>query len=163
MSENAGAQEARWRHRIAVGLGVVAALALGFMMLFTTGAVMLREFFDRPILGVVDVMELALVVCVFFAIAAVFFRDDHITVDIVDRVLPERFVRGLRLFAWLVAAGFIGASLYPMLPAALEKLYSAEVTMTLSIPRYIHWVPILLGFVFALAASLWLALVRPRQ
>ena len=163
MSASAGPPEARWRHRIAVALGIVAGLALGFMMLFTTGAVVLREFFDQPILGVVDVMELVLVVCVFLAIAAVFFRDEHITVDIADRVLPERLVRGLRVLAWLIAAGFIGASLFPMLPAALEKLDSAEVTMTLSIPRYIHWIPILVGFSFALLASLWLAVTRPRQ
>lgn len=132
------------------------------MVLFTTVSVVMREFFDQPVLGVVDVMELALVVCVFFAIAAVFFRDEHITVDIVDRLLPAPVVRTLRVVAWLIAAGLLGASLYQMLPAALEKLDSSEVTMTLGIPRYIHWIPILLGFALALLACLWLLFKRPQ-
>lgn len=131
------------------------------MVLFTTASVVMREFFDQPMLGVVDVMELALVVCVFFAIAAVFFRDEHITVDIVDRLLPGPVVRTLRVAAWLIAAALLGASLYQMLPAALEKLDSNEVTMTLGIPRYIHWIPILLGFSLALIACLWLLFKRP--
>jgi TRAP-type transport system small permease protein len=144
------------RQRIATWLGLVAALALAFMMLFTTAAVVLREFAGQPVLGVVDIMELALVVCVFFAIAATFFRDEHIVVDVVDRMLPAGIVRGLRLTAWLFAAGLMAASLYGMAPAALEKLNSTEVTMTLSIPRYIHWIPILISFVLAFIASVWL-------
>ena len=126
------------------------------MMLFTTWAVIRREWFDQPILGVVDIMELALVICVFLAIAAVFLRDDNVTVDVIDRLVSATNVARLRVLAWLVSLLVMAASMIEMVPAAMEKFGSGEVTMTLSIDRFLHWVPILTGFATAVLACLWL-------
>ena len=143
------------RHKLARALGLLAAVILVFMMLFTTYAVVQREFFGTPVLGVVDVMELALVACVFIAIPAVFLRDDHIAVDVIDQLVSTHTVRRLRIFSVLLGLVLFASMMFEMLPAALEKYASDEVTMTLSIDRFWHWLPILFCFVVSILALLW--------
>ena len=143
------------RLRIARLLGLLAAAILVFMMLFTAYTVVQREWFDSPVLGVVDIMELALVACVFIAIPAVFLRDDHIAVDVIDQLTSPRTVRYLRIFSALLGLALFALMIFEMLPAALEKYGSGEVTMTLSIDRFLHWLPILFCFSVSILALLW--------
>lgn len=136
-------------------LGLAAAAVLLFMMLYTTYAVASRQFFDAPVLGVVDVMELALVSFIFIAMPGVFLRNENVTVDILDNLLPPGVIRALKVIALLVALGFLSVSLYAMIPAAAEKYSSFEVTMTIGIHKFVHWTPILFGFAGSILATLW--------
>jgi len=135
--------------------GYAAALVLAFMMLFTTYAVVMRQIFDTPILGVVDVMELALVVCIFLAMPGVFLRDEHVVVDVIDQMVSPRAVRRMRLLGLFLTLGFLVLMMTYMVQPAFEKLDQHEVTMTLGINRFVHWIPIIFGFVFSIAATVW--------
>lgn len=139
----------------ALPFGYAAALVLVFMMLFTTYAVIMRQVFDTPILGVIDVMELALVVCIFLAMPGVFLRDEHVVVDVIDQMVSPRTVRLLRLIGLVLTLGFLVLMITYMLQPALEKLDQHEVTMTLGINRFVHWIPIIFGFVLSIAATVW--------
>jgi TRAP-type C4-dicarboxylate transport system permease small subunit len=123
-----------------------ALLALAFMVLITTVAVFARWLFRQEVFGVVDMMELALAFCVFLALPGVFLRDEQVTVDLVDSLGSSRLTFVLRLFGYLLGIAFVGLTLSQMIGPALEKLHSAETTMTLQIPRYWHWLPLLVGF-----------------
>ena len=46
-----------------------------------------------------------------------------------------------------------------MLPQAADKWQHGEVTMTLSINRFVHWVPIMFGFAMSILGTVWV-LVR---
>jgi TRAP-type C4-dicarboxylate transport system permease small subunit len=139
--------------------GLAAALILAFMMLFTTVAVSMRQFFNAPVLGVVDVMELSLVALIFVAMPGVFLRDDNVTVDVIDQVLPRWARNMLRFFGILVSLGFLLMMMVQMLPQAADKWQHGEVTMTLSINRFVHWVPIMFGFAMSILGTVWV-LVR---
>jgi len=142
----------------ALPFGYAAALVLVFMMLFTTYAVVMRQVFDSPILGVIDVMELALVVCIFLAMPGVFLRDEHVVVDVIDQMVSPRTVRRLRLLGLVLTLGFLVLMMTYMVQPALEKLDQHEVTMTLGINRFVHWIPIIFGFVLSIAATAWVVL-----
>jgi TRAP-type transport system small permease protein len=135
--------------------GLAAALILVFMMLFTTVAVAMRQFFHTPVLGVVDVMELSLVALIFVCMPGVFLRDDNVTVDVIDQFLPRRARNALRLFGLLISLGFLMLMMVQMLPQAADKWQHNEVTMTLSISRFTHWVPIIFGFAMSMAGTVW--------
>ncbi len=136
-------------------LGLVAAAILVFMMLYTTVTVVMREVFDTPVLGVVEVMELALVGLIFVSMPVVFLRDDNIAVDVIDQVVP-RWVRNvLRTLGLLLAFGWLAVMMIRMYPLFYDKWEFAEVTMTLSISRWIHWVIIMVGFALSVAAAAW--------
>ena len=136
-------------------VGRAPALVLVFMMLFTTFTVASRQFFDFPILGVVDVMELSLVAMIFVAMPGVFLRDENVTVDVIDQVISRRARVALRFFGLIVTLVFLIVMMIEMIEPALDKLEFAEVTMTLSINRFTHWVPIIIGFVLSIIGTVW--------
>lgn len=135
--------------------GYAAALVLLFMMLFTTVAVVLREVFNAPILGVVDVMELALVACIFIALPGAFLRDDNVTVDVIDHVVPRQIRTALRFVGLALTLSFLVLTMIEMIEPALSKLNAGEVTMTLGINRFNHWVPIIFGFSLSILSTVW--------
>lgn len=143
--------------RAARPFGLAASALLAFMMLFTSAAVVMRQVFDAPVLGVVDVMELALVAMVFIAMPGVFLRDENVTVDVIDQLVSRRARTVLRLAGLAVTLAFLVLTMARMLPLALDKWTYGEVTMTLSISRYIHWMPIIFGFAMSVAATAWVA------
>jgi TRAP-type C4-dicarboxylate transport system permease small subunit len=124
----------------------VALLGLAFMVLITTVAVLARWLFREEVFGVVDMMELALGVCVFVALPGLFLRDENVTVDLIDSLGSRPLTFALRLFALALAFAFLALTASQMIAPALEKLRSGEGTMTLQIPRYWHWLPVLIGF-----------------
>ena len=132
--------------------GAIAAAFLVFMMLFTTYAVIAREVFDAPVLGVVEIMSFGLVGCVFLALPGVFLRDDNITVDLMDQVTRSPVRKGLRLIGLVLSLGFLIVALSQMFVPADEMHESGEVTMTLSFRKVYYWIPILLGFGLSIVA-----------
>jgi TRAP-type C4-dicarboxylate transport system permease small subunit len=143
--------------------GLAAASFLTFMMLFTTIAVVLRQVFDTPVLGVVDLMELALVGMVFLAIPGVFLRDENVTVDVIDQFVSRRTRLILRLSGLAVTLAFLILMMIQMIPLAMDKWEFSEVTMTLGIDRFIHWIPIIFGFAMSVAATAWVTLYYIRH
>jgi len=138
-----------------------AVLALAFMVLITTVAVFARWLFRQEVFGVVDMMELALAFSVFLALPGVFLRDEQVTVDLVDSLGSRPLTFVLRLFGYLLGLAFVALTLSQMIEPALEKLRSSETTMTLQIPRYWHWLPLVVGFgasalaIIAVAVRAW--------
>ncbi len=154
--------EAQARDPFAVAarpFALAAMIALAFMVLVTTAAVFARWLFKREIFGVVDMMELALAFCIFLALPGVFLRDEQVTVDLVDSLGSSKITFALRLFAYGLGLAFVTLTLSQMIAPAIEKLNSSETTMTLQIPRYWHWLPLLVGFA---ASALAIAAVGVR-
>lgn len=146
-------------HRWAKPFGYAGALVLCFMMLYTTYAVVMRQFFDLPVFGVVDVMELSLLFCIFLALPGIFLRDENITVDIIDRLVPPRVLLILRFIGLFLTLLIVSVALSGMFGPAQEKLTSGETTMALGMSRFYHWIPILFGFSFASLGTLAVIIV----
>jgi len=140
--------------------GLVAALILVFMMLLTVVAVLSRQLFDAPLLGLVDLSELALVACIFVAMPGVFLRDENIVVDVVDHVVPRRVTHMLRMFGLLLTLAFLGFTAITMIEPARIMFNRDRYTLVLEIDLFYFWVPILFGFFLASAATLWLIVHR---
>jgi len=84
-----------WKRRADVALGAAAAGILLAMMALTVVDVVARYVFSRPVRGAFEVTELMLLVLIFAGLPLVSHADEHVTMDFIDRVLPEggrRFV-----------------------------------------------------------------------
>lgn len=149
--------------------GWVAVLALAFMMLMTCADVAMRGAFRvmiwlfgadaiHPYIvsipGTVDLMEMALAVCIFVAIPGVFLRNENITVDLIDGLNRRRLTFALKLIGLVLALAFLTLALMQLIPPALDRFRSGEGTMTLQLPRWWQAVPIMLGFAGAAVATL---------
>lgn len=75
-----------------LGLEGVAGATLFALMLLTTADVTGRFFFNSPILGTVELTQLMLAAVVFLSLPVVCWREEHISLDLLDGVFP----------AWLV-------------------------------------------------------------
>jgi len=75
----------------------VAASFLAAMVLLTVADVELRTFFSYPIRGMLELIELGLACTIFIALPAVFLRDEHLVVDVIDHLVRPSAVRLLDL------------------------------------------------------------------
>jgi TRAP-type C4-dicarboxylate transport system permease small subunit len=99
--------ERTWERRVDAVLGIGASILLLGMMLLTFVDVVARYLFNRPLRGGFEITELVLLVLIFAGLPLVSHADEHVTMDFIDRMLPERAVGMLiRAVHALVAAVF---------------------------------------------------------
>jgi TRAP-type C4-dicarboxylate transport system permease small subunit len=89
-------------------LGYFAALVLFSLMALTCADVIGRYFFGMPVYGAFEMTEMLLASLIFAGLPLVTLRDDHITVDLLDPVVPDWLFRVQHVVACLI--GFIATS-----------------------------------------------------
>ena len=125
------------------------------MMLLTVADVAMRAVFSRPIPGMLDLIELGLACTIFVALPAVFLRDEHLVVDVIDHVAPKRVVRWLDLLGAALSAAVLAVMAWRMLPLARDMHAFGDVTADLAIPKLWYWVPVLVGVIASMLAALF--------
>ena len=114
--------------RIATGVAractILGALALIVMMLGTDWDILGRQLLDRPLTGIVELVEITVLATTMLGLPEAFLRDEHIRVDLVDGFLPPRALRILRgagiclsilflcLLAWYVVQPMLDARMF---------------------------------------------------
>jgi TRAP-type C4-dicarboxylate transport system permease small subunit len=135
-------------------LGYIAAFFISAMVLLTVADVVLRTFFSLPIPGMLELIELGLACTIFIALPAVFLRDEHLVVDVVDHLFRPAVVRVLDLLGALVSLGVLVVMAWQMVPLARTMHEFGDVTSDLSIPKLYYWIPVLFGIVASALATL---------
>ena len=123
-------------------------------MLLTVADVLLRTFFRYPIQGMLELVELGLACTIFLALPAVFLRDEHLVVDVIDHLTRPAVVRILDLIGALISLGVLVVMACQMVPLARSMHEFGDVTSDLSIPKLWYWIPVLLGVVASALATL---------
>jgi TRAP-type C4-dicarboxylate transport system permease small subunit len=81
---------AAWERRIDAVLGVAASAILFGMMTLTFADVMGRYLFRSPVRGGFEITELSLLVLIFAGLPLVTRAGEHVTMDLIDRLLGPR-------------------------------------------------------------------------
>jgi TRAP-type C4-dicarboxylate transport system permease small subunit len=82
--------EHKWERQVDAVLGIASSILLFGMMVLTFFDVVGRYLLNRPIRGAFEITELALLVLIFAGLPLVSHADEHVTMDFIDRILPER-------------------------------------------------------------------------
>ena len=144
--------------------GYLAAFFLTATMMVTVADVFLRTFFSYPMRGVLELVELGLACTILLALPAVFLRDEHLVVDVIDHLAKKPVVRLLDLAGAIVSLVVLAVMLWQMVPLARTMHEFGDVTSDLSLPKIWYWVPVLLGlFASALAAVVFIVRWRTRR
>lgn len=149
----------RWREICSLIFGVLAAIALTAMLLITVADVTLRAFNNLPIRGAFELVELLLAATFFLALPCVFLRDENILVNVIDDLAP-RYVPALKRGALLLAVVVLAVMAWQGFIAARDSLEFNDVTADLALPRFWHWLALLVGVIAAAVAALAMALRR---
>jgi len=137
----------------------MAAVFLAAMMLITVADVTLRGVLNLPVRGVYELVELFLVATFFLALPCVFLRDENIVVNAMDDVAP-RLVPVFKRAAALLAVVVLGVMAWQGLIAARDSLEFNDVTADLALPKFWHWLALLVGVIASAVAALAMALTR---
>lgn len=137
--------------------GWLGAAALLAMMMITVVDVGLRAFANIPIRGTLEIVELLLAYSFFLVIPAVLLRDENIVVDILDRTVGPGGVAILRRSAAVITACTFAVMAWQGWIAAKDTLAFGDVSSDLAIPIIYYWVPVLIGFIGAVGAAIWIA------
>ena len=84
------APEYRWERAADAVLGAAAAVILFCMMSLTFVDVIARYVVNRPVRGGFELTELMLLVLIFAGLPLVSHAREHVTMDLIDRLLAER-------------------------------------------------------------------------
>jgi len=126
-----GSAVQRWLQR---GLGGLAATLLFFMMMLTFVDVIGRYLFNTPVYGGFEMTEVALATMIFAGLPLVTARDEHVTVDLFDRLIPVS-IRHLRDAAIAVlCAGLLFVLSYHVWQKAGASVRYGDITAILEIP-----------------------------
>jgi TRAP-type C4-dicarboxylate transport system permease small subunit len=131
----------------------VAAVFLLAMVAINVVDVGLRSGFNAPIFGTYEIIEFLLAAVAFLGIAEVFLRDQHITIELIDQVVPARVVDWLRALGTLAALVFVALLAWHMVRPALDYVEFNEISMDLQLPLIWKAALILTGVAFAVVAA----------
>lgn len=115
---------------LAMLLAALGAAAVLLMLLQTVADVAMANFAGRPIPGNLEIISLYhMVALVFLPLAFVEMRHEHISVDLVVRLLPRGAQRVILVMSYLVSAAFFSLLFYQTLLDALASWRLGEITM----------------------------------
>ena len=130
----------------------VAMVALTVMMMTIVVDVFMRYTFNAPVVGAFDVVEICLVVAVFYSMGAAISGIHEIVIDLVDQAVPPNVVRLLCRIEGLLSAAILLFIFISMLPPAMQSYEYGEFRLELKIPVWIVWEITLVGMCGGLLA-----------
>jgi TRAP-type C4-dicarboxylate transport system permease small subunit len=96
-----------WEKRADDVLGVAASTILFCMMTLTFVDVVMRYVFNRPLRGGFELTELMLLVLIFAGLPLVTHAGEHVTMDLIDRMIGARLRAVFDRMVELVCAGLM--------------------------------------------------------
>lgn len=138
---------------IRVYLGVAMA-ALAVMVMAIVADVFMRYAFNAPMRGAFDVVEICLVVVVFYGMGTAIAGFHEIVIDLIDQVAPVRLVRFLCRLAGLLSAAILIFIFVSMLAPAMQAYQYGDMRLELKIPVWTIWVIALVGMCGGVLASI---------
>jgi TRAP-type C4-dicarboxylate transport system permease small subunit len=112
---------------------VMASLVFG-MMILTFFDVVGRYVFNAPVPGTYEFTEMAMGVLVFTGIPIVTAREQHITVVLLDPLIPKGLRRFQSAFVSLMGAGIIGIFAWRLWKMGSQLREFGDVTSNVQIP-----------------------------
>ena len=136
---------ARVFHGAAVASSAVAVIALAALAVITVVDVGGRYFFNKPLLGTVEMSEFLMVILSFGALALAELRDSHITVDFFVTALPERMRALLDAVAALLGILFWSFVAWRAAVHAHRIWIAGEVSANLVVPTWPFYLAVTVG------------------
>lgn len=115
-------------------MGSVACAALFVMMTVAVVDVVARTVFNKPFGAASEVIELAMVATIFLVYPIVSYKGMHISIDLLDSLVPDPLRRAQHVLSALLGAAVFAAVAWRIGYLAREAWSSSEVTGVLGVP-----------------------------
>lgn len=140
------------------GLALAGTAALLVAVALTVADIVLRSTGGGGVPGMVDIVQLCVMVSAMLAIPFGFPTDQHVAIDIFTIRMPAYVQRVLRVFAAVLGIGFLAGVFWFSTRQALVEAGYGDRSQTIGIPMIWYWVPLLVGMALAVLANVIVAL-----
>ena len=137
-------------------VNLVGMILLAGLMLTISIDVILRYIFNRPLKGSIDIIEVMLVIVVFFGMAYTETKGGHVTVDILTSRLSHRARAVVDSIARALVAGVLVIITWQSIVYAIRWMAAGPTTSVLRIPEY----PLILVVAFGSTLFLLVVLIK---
>ena len=144
-------------------LGYFAAAVMFCLMLLTCVDVVGRYFLNKPVWGGFELTEMLLAALIFAGLPLVTLRNDHVTVDLFDPVVPDRLFRAQHVIACAIGFLCTGYLAWRLWLRAEQLGRAGETTAVLKIDTAWLGYAMSLLMAFTAIALIVLAFRRPRR
>lgn len=135
--------------RVSRVLLYAGTIALAIMMLATTADVVLRATINAPIRGVVDAVEITMLLVVFLGLPDAFLRGEQVTVDVIDHLVSEKALAVLKAIGAALSTLFLALMAINLVQPLLDAYRFGDRKADLPVPLY----PLVALVIVCLAAS----------
>ena len=136
-----------WEKRADAVLGIAASAILFAMMMLTFVDVIARYLINRPVRGAFEITELMLLVLIFAGLPLVTHAGEHVTMDLIDRLLGTRARYLLNRLLELFCAGLMFFLMWQMWLKAGKIAGYGDTTDILRIPvgPFVYFMTAMIG------------------
>jgi len=139
-------------------LATIAVAALASLVLLPSLQVILRDFFNAPLIGLEEATRWALIILVFLAAPLLLSTNEQIRLSEFIDYLPRRARLILERVILLISGLSVAVIAYAGVLSVMRNMSTR--TSTLDIPFWLFATPMLLGFSAAALGYVWFALRR---
>ena len=118
---------------------ILAFIAAGILLLLaglTFCDVIGRRFFNSPITGTIEIVELGMATAAFFAMPHAFLTNSHVSAQFLGRFNVGKFKVFITLLRGTLMVGIIGLMAYATTVKAIDLMQGSRVTIELEMPLY---------------------------
>lgn len=136
------------------GLTVLAALAVVVMMVGTDYDVVARLVANKPLRGVVELVEIMVLVSAMLALPETFLRDEQIQIDLLDSMLPARVLAAVKCLAVILSFVFLVLLSFHVYAPLYDAYRFGDIKPELGVPVYLLYAVILCSFLASALACI---------
>ena len=112
-------------------LGILAIVAMMFLVVFDVAG---RYFFNRPIIGTTEIVQILNILLSFFALIWCTLGKEHIKVDILENIIPRKVKKSSDTVYYLLGVGFYSLICIQNARITYGFFYKEGKTLVLGIP-----------------------------
>jgi TRAP-type C4-dicarboxylate transport system permease small subunit len=146
----------RFNEKACIGVEWVGLIAFVFMMLLTTVDVIGAKIFLAPVPGSLDVMMLAQLVSMSFALGASYLANRHVEVEFFVPMLPKSIQRLAACLIYFIMLLLFVVMTWRVFAYAHDLMVNGEVSPTIRVPLY----PFVYGAAVAFVPACLVALAK---
>ncbi|GAE26575.1 hypothetical protein JCM9140_2657 [Halalkalibacter wakoensis JCM 9140] len=124
----------------------VSMLVLFLMMFLTTGDVIGRYFFYKPITGTYELTGLAMVIVIFLSLGRTQLKKEHISIDFVTSKLPTKIRESINVLTSCIMLALLGTTSWQLF--AYAQRFGAQTSGDLGIPMKYFAILAAIGVLF---------------
>lgn len=144
----------RWLHRASRVLAVLGGVVLLAAAVMTGVSIAGRWLHDAPIVGDIELMQIACVVAIALFLPWCQWRAEHVRVDFFTQGAGPRLRRALDRAGYLLLAAVMALLAWRAAVGVIDLRASGESTMLLSIPSWLAYLPLLPGLALSALIAL---------